>query len=555
MTKTVSRRDFLVGSGVLGSAVALAGLSGCSPNSTGSASHNLSATSSEEGISSEASKGPSRLLAVDESDVARTEECDVVVCGSGSAGTYAAIRSAELGARVIWLEKTNLKGGTSTVKEGTLAYNTKEQVEAGVVFEPQEEFVTYMKWHNWGAYGPGVRSFLDNSGQAIDWAIEHGAMMATSGYGALHSCFDEDGNWVNNGEGMLKPLWAFGDTLENLDFRLETPAVNVIVEDGVVKGVYAQSGDDIIRINAKATILATGGFGKNPEMCAERLRVPSERVVFLGFDGQDGDGINMALEAGAAPQAPSSVMYGLSKACGESWSSMLSIFTQWPPSYRYPLELGKFLPMVNQNGERFYNETLGEDADTARLNVAIASQPKVFTLFNEDHVKAYEGEENLNNFVAFMGVGSGELRSAVENSDFVWSADTIEDLAGQIGVDATVLASTVSDWNSCATGGDTHDAFGADPAQMTVLENGPFYAVQVEACAYSTCGGIRGNYEARAVDADDKPIPGLFVCGIDNGSMQYNDYPYGLHGGSGQGAACTTGYVAANAACKDLGLA
>ena len=108
---------------------------------------------------------------------------------------------------------------------------------------------------------------------------------------------------------------------ENLDFRLETPAVNVIVEDGVVKGVYAQSGDDIIRINAKATILATGGFGKNPEMCAERLRVPSERVVFLGFDGQDGDGINMALEAGAAPQAPSSVMYGLSKACGESWSS------------------------------------------------------------------------------------------------------------------------------------------------------------------------------------------------------------------------------------------
>ena len=38
-----------------------------------------------------------------------------------------------------------------------------------------------MKWHNWGAYGPGVWSFLDNSGQAIDWAIEHGAMMATGG--------------------------------------------------------------------------------------------------------------------------------------------------------------------------------------------------------------------------------------------------------------------------------------------------------------------------------------------------------------------------------------
>ena len=36
--------------------------------------------------------------------------------------------------------------------------------------------------------------------------------------GCLLSCFDEAGNWVNNGEGMLKPLWAYGETLDNLDF-------------------------------------------------------------------------------------------------------------------------------------------------------------------------------------------------------------------------------------------------------------------------------------------------------------------------------------------------
>ena len=79
---------------------------------------------------------------------------------------------------------------------------------------------------------------------------------------------------------MLKPLWAFGDTLENLDFRLETPAVNVIVEDGVVKGVYAQSGDDIIRINAKATVLATGGFGKNPESVPNVFASPVSVLYF-----------------------------------------------------------------------------------------------------------------------------------------------------------------------------------------------------------------------------------------------------------------------------------
>ena len=63
--------------------------------------------------------------------------------------------------------------------------------------------------------------------------------------------------------------------------------MNIILDNEGVGGVYAKSGGDLVRINAKATVLATGGFGKNPEMCAERLRIPSERVVFLGFDGQD----------------------------------------------------------------------------------------------------------------------------------------------------------------------------------------------------------------------------------------------------------------------------
>ena len=90
---------------------------------------------------------------------------------------------------------------------------------------------------------------------------------------------------------------------------------------------------------------------------------------------------------------------------------------------------------------------------------------------------------------------------------------------------------------------------------MTPLEKKPFYAVQVEACAYSTCGGVRGDSEARAIGHDDLPIKGLFVCGIDNGSMQFNDYPYGLAWRIGAGCCLHDGYVAANAACKDLGLA
>ena len=236
MDKVISRRDFIVGGGVFGASMAAVGLAGCAPSNAGlpSTDTDASGTSTHKGADRPLS---SRLVEVDEGDVARTEECDVVVCGSGSAGTYAAIRAAELGARVIWLEKTSLKGGTSTITEGTLAYNTQEQLDAQGPTDLQAEFEAYMQWHNWGAYAPGIWCYLDNSGEALDWAISHGASMSTGGQGALLSCFDEAGNWVNNGEGMLKPLWAYGETLDNLDFRLESPAVNIILDNEGVGGV------------------------------------------------------------------------------------------------------------------------------------------------------------------------------------------------------------------------------------------------------------------------------------------------------------------------------
>ena len=289
-------------------------------------------------------------------------------------------------------------------------------------------------------------------------------------------------------------------------------------------------------------------------MLAERLRVPSERVVFLGFDGQDGDGINMALEVGAAPQAPSAVMFGLSKVADESWDSIITIFTQWPPSWRVDpaetLPAGKCLPMVNQNGVRFYNETLVEDCDTSRPNSAIASQATAFTLFDENHVKTYEGVEE---FDYWTGIGKGELRSAIEKNPKVYSADTIEDLAEAMGVDAATLAQTVADYNEMIAKG-APDKYGADVAYLTPIETAPFYAAQIEACAYSTCGGVRGGLRAQAVDRNEQDIPGLYVCGLDNGSLYFNDYPYGLHSGSGQASACTTGFVAGKAACEEIGV-
>mgnify|MGYP000143398034 CR=1 FL=1 len=97
--------------------------------------------------------------------------------------------------------------------------------------------------------------------------------------------------------------------MDNLDFRLETPAVNIIVDNGTVKGVYAQEADGIVRINAKSVIMATGGFASNVDMGKEWLRVPAERIKFMSFEGQDGDGINMlSLRAQLGTHPPRSIM-------------------------------------------------------------------------------------------------------------------------------------------------------------------------------------------------------------------------------------------------------
>lgn len=540
----LSRRAFLAGTGALGASAAIAGLAGCSPAPS---TPNAASGSSAEGSQPASSK----LEAVSEDRVAATEDADIVVVGSGSAGTYAAVRAAELGAKVVWLEKTSMKGGTSNVTEGLSAPNTKEQLDSEGETDTQALFESMMGWHNWGAYAPGIWSYLDHAGTAIDWAIGHGARLAHAG-GGFYSCLDESGSWINMGKGMLTPLWEYGESLDNLDFRIETPTVNLALDDGAVAGVYAKSTDgSIVRINAKAVILATGGFGKNPEMCAERLRVPSERVTFLGFDGQEGDGINMALEAGGASQAPAAVMYGLSKVVGDSWDGILTIFLQWPPSWRAPQPIGRTLPMVNETGKRFYNETLTEDADTSRLNVAIASQAAAFTVFDENHVTAYS---TFDEFDYLSGISHGNFRELAEKSDAVCKADTLEELAELMGVDADALVATIEDYNGRANGDGTHDPFGADAANMTPIQQAPFYAAKVEACAYSTCGGVRSNYDMQVVDETNAPIEGLYATGLDNGSMYYNDYPYGLHGGTGQANACTSGYVAGEAACKALGL-
>lgn len=543
MSNDLSRRSFLAGAGLVTAGAAAALAAGCS--------------SAPEAPAPAAGEGTG-LSPVDPDAVAATEECDIVVVGSGSAGTYAAVRAAERGARVVWLEKNASRGGTSAVTEGLCAPNTQAQLATGGETDLQAFYESEMSWHNWGCVSDVVWAYLNNAGKAIDWALEQGALLTYVGEpeAPMYICMGENG-WVNMGTGMLSPLWDYGDTLPNLDLRLKTPAVGLVMEGEKVAGVYAKSPDgSITQINAKAVVIGTGGWGRNPAMVADRLPVPPDRVVFCGMDGQDGDGINMAIDAGACEHSRSAVMYGLSKVVGDPWDGITTVFTQWPPSFWLDtdgiLPPGKCLPMVNHEGRRFYNETLAEECNTSRLNVCIASQPKVWTLFDQDHVDTYSV---ISDFNYGTGTAAGNFAESIAKSPSVVKADTIEELAKAMGVPPETLSETIESYNARILGeDDSHDPFGADPGYQTPLLTPPFYAAAIESNVYGSCGGIRTDGKMNAVHADGTPVEGLYIGGQDNGSFWYNDYPYGEHGGTGQAFCCTSGFVAAESACDALGI-
>lgn len=536
----ITRRGFLAGTMALVGVGAVAGLSGC----TGS-----DATGTDDSAGADSA---SQLVDVTEDMVKSTEDCDIVVCGSGTAGTYAAVRAAENGAKVIWLEKNDSKGGTSVVTEGVYSANSKLQTAAGKDATPMSAFYDPLQeFQQYGAVPEVVRSVFENSGPAVDWAMEHGAHYTFKGDSSAPSvmCFDENGKFMNTGAGVLKPLWAYGDTLSNLDSRTGTPAVNIIYEDGKVAGVYAKDDqDEIIRINAKAVIMCTGGFGSNMAMKEQRLRVRADRVEIAGegLSNSTGDGINMAVGAGAVWNATSSLGYGYTRVKGSTWDNMLNIAMMRPQNSTYK---EKPLPVVNQDGKHFWNESGWTRNNMVDFNIAVANQFRTYVICDETFVARWD---SVTDFDHMTGITHGVLRDEMQKSDAVVSADTLEELAEKINVDPDNFVESMRKWNAVYNGEETDDEYNLNRDNMNPVQTGPFYASEFLSMAWSTCAGIRTDGRFRAIDAEGNPIDGLYVCGNDNGSLYYNDYPYAVIGGLQQGSAIAAGFGAADDACANL---
>ena len=431
-----------------------------------------------------------------------TLDCDVVIVGAGRAGLTAAVRATQEGAKVLVLEKMPMVGGNSLKASGGMnCADTKFQAAQGITDSGVQEFIedTMNGGHQLNDLAL-VTTLAENSSEAVNWLESIGAPLpkvaATGGttHKYLHS--PEDGSPV--GAYLVAKL---SDVVEEngIDVMLNTTATEILMNNGAAVGVLAEDAEYTYTVNAKAVILATGGFGSNFElMCSFNPSLAN--AVTTNHPGATGDGILMAEAVGAATvdmeqiQLHPTVYQATSMLVSEKMRSLGAI-------------------LVNQEGVRFCNDLSTRDAvSAAELEQTGGYAYIIFDQNLVDHNKS--AQEYINKGMAAQGA-------------------TYEELAVNMGLEGDAVQNfvqTMDTWNQAVANG-VDEEFGRNNGMDDDLSTAPFYAIQIAPGIHHTMGGIKIDTEAEVISTDGAVIPGLFAAGETTG---------GVHGGNriGGNAVC-----------------
>jgi succinate dehydrogenase/fumarate reductase flavoprotein subunit len=531
------------------------------------------------------------------------ERFDVVVLGTGAAGLTAAIAAHEGGARVGVFEKADLVGGTTAWSGGqTWIPNNPHMHEVGTT-DSREQAITYimslsrdlLERRLVEAYvdaGPEMIELLEAKTPVHFYAVGmpdyHPEFPGGSvGGGRTLECpiypFDELGEWADRvtpspyfadpritmsetplGRAVPQPPSAeelarrsernergcgqamIGRLLRacldrGIEPRTSCAGRSLIVEDAAVVGVVVHTPEGELEVRAdRGVILACGGFEWDEDLRRAFLRGPMTHPVSI--ETNTGDGLRMAMKAGAA----------LSNMREAWWIPVGLTPRDTNPMGRVLVNGQRTLPhsiMVNKRGRRFTNEAANYNAFGAAFHVEDVSRFEYANLpcwliFDQNYVDEYG-----------FRVGAGGAGQAVP--EWVPRADTPRRLGEHVGIDGDELEHTIARWNEhVASGSDpdfgrgesAFDCWWGDPyrkgqrdATLGALDRGPFYAYEIHSGCLGTKGGPRIDPDARVLDLDGQPIPGLYAAGNAMGS------PFGMtYGGPGGtlGPAMVFGYLA-----------
>ncbi|MBR2836089.1 MAG: FAD-binding protein [Coriobacteriales bacterium] len=298
------------------------------------------------------------------------------------------------------------------------------------------------------------------------------------------------------------------------EFRFNTKAEQLILEDGKIAGVYAIKEDgNYLKVNAKAVIAAGGSIEGNDEMFAE-FCPHVYPIKCSNYAPGDGSVISMCVWAGAQIQsAPISTMAN-------------TAISPDAPNVPSPIP---FI-VVNRNGKRFVNEATSSFC----IPFAIINQPgKVaYQIFDKHYAEAV----NELSMQTWMGTFLYDEARINRFENEATKADSLEELAEKLGIDPEGLVATVENYRVMAENGHD-DEFGVRQRFLKVVcpMDPPFYGMEMPYFVDVACGGIVCDpYTQRVLDGDGVPIPGLFAAGNTVGErfgMAYTNNMCGLSNG------------------------
>jgi fumarate reductase flavoprotein subunit len=414
---------------------------------------------------------------------------DVIVIGAGGAGLGAAVSAAEHGARVLILEADRKFGGSTAYSTGVVyAAGTSVQRRGNIIDTADAMFEYIMTLNAYRTSPLFARILSDRSADAIEWLISHGVE------------FRSEDLYVSGVESVARGHRAAGngieivDTLDQAAHKLRVEhALNTRVQklhliDGAVSGVEV----DGEAVTAAAVILATGGFGANPDLVKRYYRNANAEYWYPGTPFAQGDGLQLGSDAGADLAGPDDGHAGLTVGLMR--------------------ELESYLPgwviFVNRNGRRFVKET----AAYAVMPSVLDSQPgnDAFVIFDE---AARAAAKVIVTYKALAPSWTADTLQLLANQGRLAKFETLEEIASYAHLPAATFKNTISAYNKDCHA-DLDSQFFKDARYLKPVSTPPFYVARLRPGVLGISEkGLRVDGQARVLDSTDGPIPGLFAAG------------------------------------------
>lgn len=458
--------------------------------------------------------------------------CDVVVVGAGIAGWTAALVAAQNGAKVVLIDKSPHELGDGNTLMTSGSFNTAGKNPRS---NPLELYEAAMS--EGVAYPDLAKAWAHNCARAVDWLVSCGVSISQAQSGSLRLEPETEISFapVYRKDVGRKILTKLKDRFQKSggSFLTGVEAVRLSCESGQIGGVVGSKGEQEIEFMSKATVLSTGGFSANKEMVQKYIGQRAVECKLRGSKSCTGDGLRMALEAGAKA-------VNLKYFYGHLLSLRALTDDRFWPYPRLDSLVSEGL-LVDSTGSRFVDEGRGDVAVTnelARRDDVTGSS----LIFDQEAWDKAGGDAR-----AIFPHTPPANPWLMENDGYLYASATIEQLAAALGVDRSNLARTLESFNQ-ACEGRTLAAVSVPRTGKPRPLRTPFYGLKVVPGITFTMGGVLIDGQAQVLNLAEEPISGFYAAGDAIGGLMG-----GYHGGytGGLAQAIVTGILAGeNAALR-----